>query len=114
MLSAPVDDGLLDLVASELPRVLQETDHSLIACLITETATNTFPALPIREGVNALVWLTRHQGARRERSKGVGIVGPPPGTDGLADAHGERQVEPVETLDLWPTPRSALRGEPFA
>jgi len=69
-----------------------------IACLSTEYAENTFPALPVRSGVHAFVWLTRFAGPA-----------------GLAD-HCGRTREAVASLQgevqhlrLAPTDRSWLR-----
>ncbi|HTQ14216.1 MAG TPA: NIPSNAP family protein [Rhizomicrobium sp.] len=55
-----------------------------LAWLVTEPARNTFPALPVREGENVLVWFGRS--------------GPPSETG-----------RPVESLRLEPTARSRLR-----
>lgn len=64
-----------------------------IAVLQTETAPNTFPALPIRADESALVYLTR-AGAE-----------PPGGTDDLAP----HLYRDTEQRRLEPSPRSQLR-----
>lgn len=110
MLNEPADDELLDLIADRLPPALERVDADLIACLVTESTANTFPALPVREGVNAVVWLTRYRDGHSDHTEDLNLIGEPPGTEVLVDAISQRLVEPRETLILRPTPRSKLRG----
>nr|WP_276208671.1 NIPSNAP family protein [Caulobacter sp. 17J65-9] len=58
----------------------------------TEAAANTFPALPVREGEHAFVWLARGAGPER-----------------LPAWLERRLVRPPEVMRLAPTPRSRLR-----
>jgi hypothetical protein len=60
-----------------------------VAALTTEYATNDFPALPVREGEHAFVWLTRDD-TEPEPPAGLKVIR-------------------TERLRLDPTPRSALR-----
>ena len=82
------------------PRV--QASGTLFACLVTEPATNTFPALPVREGEHVLVWCAgfsshRHVTAARVELDPITSVWP--GSDA------------VEMLALAPTRRSPLRGD---
>jgi hypothetical protein len=83
------------------PRV--QASGTLFAGLVTEPATNTFPALPVREGENVFVWCAGFSGHRREMATQVElarITSAWPGSDGAA-----------EILTLAPTGRSPLRGD---
>ena len=51
------DDGLRELVATQVLPELQVQGARLLACLETEPAPNTFPRLPVREGEPMLMWL---------------------------------------------------------
>ncbi len=110
LLKTPADDDLLGLVDSELLPALAGAGAELIACLISEPSSNTYPDLPVREGVRALVWLAREAAGGGGNPDDVGAWGVPARAARLVAALDERLAEPVETLVLWPTPRSALRG----
>lgn len=51
---------LLDLDGADPAEALEHVEPpeggSLLGCLVTEPSPNTFPALPVREGENVLVW----------------------------------------------------------
>jgi hypothetical protein len=98
----PFDDEFTDTFDRTLRPILTDTGAAPLACLRTEYAENTFPALPVRTGEHAFVWFTRF--------------------DSLAalQAHDERLAVdrrwlaaalslPSERLRLSPTARSALR-----
>jgi hypothetical protein len=53
------DDTFMAFFDRQLRPVLAETGAAPLACLQTEQAENTFPALPVRTGENVFVWLTR-------------------------------------------------------
>lgn len=55
----PFDEAFLDFFQSQLRPVLVETGATPLACLQTEYAENTFPALPVRTGEHAFVWFAR-------------------------------------------------------
>jgi hypothetical protein len=111
LLDSPGGDDLFDLIDSELRPALSRARAELIACLVTEPSPNTYPDLPVREGVRALVWLTRGAGGGGSGNPDdVASWSLPAGANRLAAAVSARLVEPTETLVLWPTPRSAIRG----
>ena len=55
----PFDGEFLDRFDSSVRPALLATGAAPVACLQTEYAENTFPALPIRTGVHAFVWFAR-------------------------------------------------------
>jgi len=81
----PFDESFVDAV-----------DPAPLAYLLTEYAENNFPALPVRTGVHAFVWLARFPD---EASLDAYLARPVP--PGLGDR--------LERLRLAPTARSALR-----
>ncbi|MGI5269866.1 NIPSNAP family protein [Nonomuraea sp. CA-218870] len=89
-----VEDGFAAHFASHVAPALVEAGAPPIACFETEPAANTFPALPVREGENVFVWLTRFARAEDEV--------PPPALDTFLTA-------PPRRLRLSPAARSTLR-----
>jgi hypothetical protein len=55
----PFNDGFLDFFDSQARPALAEAGAEPLACLQTEYAENTFPALPVRAGEHAFVWFAR-------------------------------------------------------
>lgn len=84
---------ILDLDGTDPAEVLERVEPveggSLLGCLVTEPSPNTFPALPVREGENVLVWFAGY----RDRPA-------------LDPALGETR----QLLRLAPTSRSLLHG----
>lgn len=58
----PFDEQFLDFFDREVRPALVETGATPLACLQTEPAENTFPALPVREGENWFAWFARFSG----------------------------------------------------
>lgn len=54
----PVGAADLMYFSDELAPVIAAAGGTPLACLVSEHAANTFPALPVRERDNALVWLS--------------------------------------------------------
>lgn len=84
---------LLDLDGADPAEALEHVEPpeggSLLGCLVTEPSPNTFPALPVREGENVLVWFAGH-----------------PDRQALDPASREAR----QLLRLAPTSRSLLHG----
>jgi NIPSNAP protein len=59
----PFDQAFTDFFDRQARPVLIETGAVPLACLQTEHAENTFPALPVRTGENVFVWLARFPSA---------------------------------------------------
>jgi hypothetical protein len=84
---------ILDLNGTDPAEALERlelADGSLLGCLVTDPSPNTFPALPIREGENVLVWFAGFRDRALEP----------------ASPEGARQL-----LRLAPTSRSLLHGQ---
>ncbi|HET9968743.1 MAG TPA: NIPSNAP family protein [Streptosporangiaceae bacterium] len=88
----PFDQAFSDFFDRQTRPALIEAGATPLACLQTEHAENTFPALPVRTGENVFAWFARF-----------------PGQDQL-DAY-LRQAGPAgaQQLRLAPTARSLLR-----
>ena len=69
------------------------------AVLVSETARNTYPRLPVREGESVLVWFARLPAGTTPQA----AVAP------LAGWLEDRLASPLETLHLEPTAGSRLR-----
>ncbi|MEV6155989.1 NIPSNAP family protein [Nonomuraea sp. NPDC052129] len=91
-----VDDGFAEFFAREAVPVLREAGVPPVACFETETAENTFPALPVRTGEQVFVWFARFDRPSDEREVAL------PGLE-------SRLTSPPQRLRLAPTARSALR-----
>jgi len=55
----PFDQAFADFFDRQVRPALIEAGATPLACLQTEHAENTFPALPVRTGENVFVWLAR-------------------------------------------------------
>jgi hypothetical protein len=63
----PFDQAFADFFDRQARPLLIETGAVPLACLQTEHAENTFPALPVRTGENVFVWLARFPSAAHLR-----------------------------------------------
>jgi len=106
---SPFDQAFTAFFTSHVAPVMSQTGAAPLACLQTEHAENTFPALPVRTGENVFAWfsrfadlpgLTAHREALARCSHWHATVRP----GLLAMLAGEPQQ-----LTLAPTPRSLLR-----
>ncbi|MEU8248642.1 NIPSNAP family protein [Nonomuraea sp. NPDC048916] len=91
-----VGEGFSAFFADRVLPALAEAGVSPVACLESEHAANTFPALPVRTGENVFVWFARFDRAEDEHDVPLPM---------LAD----RLTAPPQRLRLAPTARSALR-----
>jgi hypothetical protein len=92
-LAAPLEPAALRLLGDRLSRAVEQCGGESVAVLETAPVENDFPALPVREGEQVLVQITRCPGN---------------GTRTKPDLSQERLGPPVE-LRLAPTARSLLR-----
>jgi len=105
----PFDQTFTAFFTSQVALVMSQTGAAPLACLHTEHAENTFPALPVRTGENVFVWFSRFAD-----SSGLSAH-----RDALAHCrHWHTTVRPAllamltgepQQLTLAPTPRSLLR-----
>jgi len=105
----PFDEAFADFFDRQVAPALLRTGAVPLACLQTEHAENTYPALPVRTGENVFVWFSRfadpdgldaHQRALACCGDWQTRIRPAL----LASLAGEPQL-----LTLAPTPRSLLR-----
>ncbi|HET7855749.1 MAG TPA: NIPSNAP family protein [Gaiellaceae bacterium] len=92
-----IDEAVLPAVA--------ESGGSILGCYLTEASENTFPALPVREGENVLVWF-----AGFADGSGAEHVW----RSSQAVSRAVRKLEPTrppQALRLAPTSRSLLDGD---
>jgi quinol monooxygenase YgiN len=89
------------LFERELEPTLREAGADVVAAFSTEHSPNSFPTLPVREGEEVFVWLSRFPdpSAHADHHTRLDL------TETLAD----HVVEAPETLRLTPTSRSLLR-----
>jgi hypothetical protein len=95
----PFDGELAGLVEHELSPAPAAADGPPVACLSTEYAENTYPALPVRTGEHVLAWIARFPSDREM-------------TDHLRTAQARTwpaAITRIERLRLAPTARSLLR-----
>ncbi len=86
------DDGFVADFEARIRPAVESALEAPIVTLHTEAAENTFPALPVREGENVLVWFAA--GGSRDHARRLDRVAHP---------------EPAQLLRLEPTARSAYR-----
>ena len=89
----PFDQAFADFFERQARPALIEAGATPLACLQTEHAENTFPALPVRTGENVFAWLARFPSEAR--------------LDGYLRQVGSSGA--AQQLRLAPTARSLLR-----
>jgi hypothetical protein len=105
----PFDEDFADFFGRQVSPVLSETGAEPVACLQTEHAENTFPALPVRTGEEVFIWFARFPGRthlddhqhRLERSSAW--------QDRVLPALSAALTTAPQQLRLAPTARSLLR-----
>lgn len=94
--------GAVPIFEAKAKPALERHGIRLLAWFVTETASNNFPRLPVREKEQVLVWFARfaddadRQAHQRE-------------LDGVSEALALLRAKPPEHLRLAPTSRSELR-----
>jgi quinol monooxygenase YgiN len=107
--AAPVDDEFLGFFEQHIKPVLTEAGGAPLACLQTEDAENTFPALPVREGEHVFAWVSAFPSVGRWREHVATLSRSPAWSDRALPQLSARLHRPPRTLRLEPTPRSLLR-----
>jgi NIPSNAP len=105
----PFDQAFADFFDRQARPVLIETGATPLACLQTEHAENTFPALPVRTGENVFVWLTRFPSAARLSGHLHQIERSGHWRDHVLPALSAMITGAPQRLRLAPTTRSQLR-----
>ena len=104
-LEAPPDDATIEDFAGVFAARLEQAAAHLLGCLITEESENTFPALPVREGENVLVWLVGYPD-RDAFDSALHVR-----AEMKAAASQWPQLRAIDGLRLTPTARSLLDGK---
>ena len=99
-----------DFFASSIEPTVNGTDAAIIAVLVTESAPNNFPRLPVREGEHVLVAVTAFAD-EQEYQRHVETYAGALRLQEL-DAEIERRVDRIQTLRLRATAGSRCRGAP--
>jgi hypothetical protein len=105
----PFDQAFADFFDRQARPVLIDAGATPLACLQTEHAENTFPALPVRTGENVFAWLARFPSAARldDHLRQIGRSGD--WRDRVLPALSALITGAPQQLRLAPTARSLLR-----
>ena len=106
---APVDDAFVRFYQRELLPLRRELGAQPLALLQTESAQNTFPALPVREGEQVLVAFERFESAQAYRAHARRLARSARWREQVAPALRAQLKGEPQVLRLAPTPRSLLR-----
>jgi len=98
----------VDFFECEVAPKLKNVGATILATFVTENHPNTFPKLPVREGVNVFVSFL-HFAARPSYQQHAAIFTNWFDGRGLAEKASMLIEGPAEVLLLEPTPRSLLR-----
>jgi hypothetical protein len=105
----PFDDEFLDFFDSCARPALAEAGAAPLACLQTEYAENTFPALPVRTGEHAFVWFARFSSTARVRAYEDWLSHSDRWQEKALPGLSQLVTGATERLRLAPTARSLLR-----
>jgi hypothetical protein len=105
----PFDRAFADFFDRQARPALIETGATPLACLQTEHAENTFPALPVRTGENVFVWLAHFASPAHLHSHLHQIERSGDWRDRVLPALSAMITGAPQQLHLAPTARSLLR-----
>lgn len=108
-LPAPVDAKFVGFFEDRVKPALSALGGEPLTWFQTEPAENTFPALPVRTGENVFVWLTRFDTDAHLREHRAQLSRSSTWSAQVEAELRSRFGATCTTLDLEPTPRSALR-----
>jgi hypothetical protein len=108
--TAPAIDGFANFFAQQLTPLLAECAAPVAATFVTEYSSNSFPALPVREGEHVLVGVACFADHTAYARHVAALTYSMPWRAAHAEALTRYLVRPAETLRLAPTARSLLRG----
>jgi hypothetical protein len=92
-----------------LKPLLIDANARILACFVTETSANTFPALPVREDVNVFVWFAGFADEAAYAEHKSAVIDSPRWQNQIAQQADSVKGNP-EILRLLPTARSRLHG----
>jgi hypothetical protein len=102
-----------DFFDHELKPQLQKAGASIVAELVSDPSANNFPRLPVRAGENVFVWFSVFKDVAAFDQHRRALADSPEWRE-LAGKLSLWSYQPVETLRLQPTVRSALSGAHLA
>jgi hypothetical protein len=105
----PFDDDFLDFFDRQVRPALAEAGAEPMACLQTEYAENTFPALPVRTGEHAFVWFARFSSAAQAAASEDRLTRSNLWYDRVLPTLSAMTTTAPDRLRLAPTARSLLR-----
>ncbi len=105
----PFDDAFAHFFDRLVRPTMTDTGAPPLACLQTEYAENTFPALPVRTGVHVFVWFTRFASPEDHREHVRALARRPRWRDEVLPELSTALLGDPQCLRLAPTPRSLLR-----
>jgi quinol monooxygenase YgiN len=111
LLQAPVDASFLRFFEDRVRPVMTATGSPPIARFQTESAENTFPALPVRAGEHAFVWFSAFESAA-DYDRHLEKLGESPAYPDVGRELGKRLKSPVQKLKLVPTRQSLIGPGP--
>jgi hypothetical protein len=104
----PFDEAFLDFFHHHVRPAVVEAGAAPLACLQTEYAENTFPALPVRTGENVFVWFARFPTPAHLADHLQALERSDRWQDRVLPSLSKMLIGPPQRLRLSPTARSAL------
>jgi hypothetical protein len=108
-LNERADAGLVDYFEHKIKPILDDNGASVLAYFVTENSTNNFPALPVREGENVLIWFSRFRDQTAYGDHLAALQNSRYWRDEVSQDLARRLTREPEVLRLSPTARSRLR-----
>ena len=105
---APADSGFVQFFDKTIKPAVTASDATVLAYFVTEHSENTFPALPVREGVNVFVWFARFNEPAAYERHFAALTQFPRWRDEVSKELARRLKREPEILKLSPTTRSLL------
>lgn len=107
LLARPAEDEFVAVFEDRARPALESAGADIVGYFVTEPSTNDFPALPVREGLNAFVWFERFAD---EAAYGafLSTLGRSTVWRDVAESVARDLSAPIETRVLRPTRRSRL------
>ncbi len=105
---APVVAPFLDFFEKDVAPVLRGVGATLLGQFVTEPSENTFPDLPVREGIQVFVWLTSFADEAAYAAYQGALTQSQVWTTSLASVLQGWLAQSEETLELLPARRSLL------
>src|SRR5947207_8346041 len=105
---APVDTGFVEFFEKTGKPAVIGSGATVLAYFVTEHSENSFPALPLREGENVLVWFARFNDPAAYERHIAALTQYPRWRDQISKELARRLKREPEILKLSPTTRSLL------